>query len=48
MRRAPKLLKANSHRHASHDTDRTVLSCMAGGVNWALGNLINGCYPSSH
>ena len=32
-------VKANSHRHARHDTDRTVLSCLvwwAGGVNWAL------------
>jgi len=25
-------VKANSHRHARHDTDRTVLSCLAGGV----------------
>jgi len=29
-------LKANSHRHARHDTDSTVLSCLADGVNWAL------------
>ena len=31
-------LKANSHRHARHDTDSnsTVLSCLAGGVDWAL------------
>ena len=27
-------LKANSHRHARHHTDRTVLSF--GGVNWAF------------
>ena len=26
------VLKANSHRHARHDTYRTVLSCLAGGV----------------
>ena len=26
----------NSHGHARRDTDRTVLSCLAGGVNWAL------------
>ena len=25
-----------SHRHSRHVTDRTVLSCLAGGVNWAL------------
>ena len=24
---------SNSHRHTRHDTDRTVLSCLAGGVN---------------
>ena len=29
-------VKANSHRHTRHDWDRTVLSCPAGGVNWAL------------
>jgi len=29
-------LKAHSHRHARHDTVWTVLSCLAGGVNWAL------------
>ena len=26
---------SSSHRHARHDTDRTVLSSLAGGVNWA-------------
>jgi len=26
---------SNSHRHTRHDTDRIVLSCLAGGVNWA-------------
>jgi len=26
---------SNSHRHIRHNTDRTVLSCLAGGVNWA-------------
>jgi len=29
-------VQANSHRHAGHGTDWTVLSCLAGGVNWAL------------
>ena len=29
-------LKAHSQRHARHDTVWTVLSCLAGGVNWAL------------
>ena len=28
-------VKANSQRHTRHDTDRTVLACLAGGVNWA-------------
>ena len=28
---------SNSHQHTRHDTHRTVLSCLAGGVNWALG-----------
>ena len=27
-----------SHHHARHDTDRTVLSCLVGDVNWALGH----------
>jgi len=27
---------SNSQRHNRHDADRTVLSCLAGGVNWAL------------
>ena len=27
-------LKANSHGRARHDADRTVLSCLTGGVNW--------------
>ena len=27
---------SNSHRHTRHDTDTTVVSCLAGGVNWAL------------
>jgi len=27
---------SSSHRHSRHDTDRTVLSCLAGGVNGAL------------
>ena len=28
-------LTANSQRHARRDADKTVLSCLAGGVNWA-------------
>ena len=28
---------SNCPIHTRHDTDRTVLSCLAGGVNWALG-----------
>ena len=34
-------LLANSHSHARHDTDRTVLSCLAGGVNWQLRGIGN-------
>jgi len=29
-------IKANSHRHTRHDTDRTVLSCPADAMNWAF------------
>ena len=39
-------LKARSHRYAGHDKDRTVSSCLAGGVNWAsdmeLGHWVTG------
>ena len=31
----------NSHGHTRHDTDRTVLSCLAGDVNWALQAKLN-------
>ena len=33
---------SNSHRNTRHDADRTVLSCLAGGVNWALGFGVTG------
>ena len=29
-------LSSNSHRHTGYDTDRIVLSCLAGGVNWSV------------
>jgi len=29
------MVQFSSHWHTRHDRDRTVLSCLVGGVNWA-------------
>ena len=38
-------LSSNSHRHTGYDTDRIVLSCLAGGVNWSVVGL---CFVWTH